>query len=119
MTQNELPLRGGARRTDPPTSHAAAAKVNVTRLQRIILKTLKAHGPLTISEVAAANRLPRDSLSPRMKGLVEKLELVQDTGTTAVPSRFGLEELQRTNPEIKFREQTVYGLTTKGAEAVT
>lgn len=116
MTQTDLPLKGGARRTDPPTSHEAAAKVGVNRLQRIILKTLKAHGPLTMSEIAAANRLPRDSLSPRMKGLV-KMELLHDTGNTAVPSRFGLDELQRSNPEIKLREQIIWGLTTKGAEA--
>ena len=72
-----------ARRQDPRTSHDAAASVDVERLQGMILSALGPqiwlHTGLTTGEIADYIRVPRDSVSPRMKPLVDK-GLVIDSG---------------------------------------
>lgn len=73
-----------ARNADPQTSHEAAARVGVNEMEQMVLATLRTHGPQTTTEIAALNRTDRDSISPRMKGLVER-GLVKDTGETRVP----------------------------------
>lgn len=75
-----------ARRTDPETSHAAAAVVDVNKLERAVLLHLShVHMVgLTCSEIALKAQEPRDSISPRMKGLVTK-QLVEDSGEKRVP----------------------------------
>lgn len=101
---------GAARHTDPPTSHAAAATVDVNRLERIIIDSLKQYGPLTMSEIAASARVPRDSLSPRTPRLV-RLDVMVDTGMQRPPERFGCRE------RGMRRSQIVWQLTTKGSQA--
>lgn len=63
-----------ARSTDPETSHAAAALVNVNHMEFCVLMVLSKNIiiGLTCSEVAVKANYPRDSISPRMKGLVAK-----------------------------------------------
>lgn len=97
---------GAARRTDPATSHDAAALVKVSKLHRIILTSLR-YSDCAVSEIANANDLPRDSLSPRMKFLVDN-GLVEDTGGTRIP--IGMRG---------HRPQTVWRLTEKGKRYTT
>lgn len=74
-----------ARRTDPETSHEAAAMVNVNPLERAALIVLfGAPLGLTCSEIALKANYPRDSISPRMKRLLEK-KLVKRTGEKRLP----------------------------------
>jgi hypothetical protein len=61
-----------ARNTDPPTSHEAAASVDVTRRERAVEETLRALGRANTKEIARAMGVPRDSVSPRMGPLVKK-----------------------------------------------
>jgi len=63
-----------ARRADPISSHRAAARVNTSRLEGIVLAALrqKAQTGATTKELAAELQLPRDSVSPRMPPLEEK-----------------------------------------------
>lgn len=61
-----------ARRADPPTARAAAARARTTNLEALVLDVLRAHpAGLTAHEVAAA--LGRDlvSVSPRMRPLCD------------------------------------------------
>lgn len=71
-----------ARRTDPHTSHAAAATVEVAKLEGLVLAALRAWGPMTSREVCA--RIGRDpwSISPRFKPLETK-GLIEKHGTKA------------------------------------
>lgn len=119
--------KGLARNTDPATSHAAAGKVNIPRLQRVVLEALRNEGEMTMSEMARCSGEERDSLSPRMKKLVER-GLVVDTGRTRVPERFGLAEA-RANKENNAKlipttvlkrkvEQTIYAITEAGKALV-
>jgi hypothetical protein len=77
-----------ARRTDPATAHAAAASLShddLARLQKLVCDALAAHPEgLTTTEIAVIGGLPRDSISPRIKGLMEK-RLVVDSGEQRVP----------------------------------
>lgn len=97
-----------ARAQDPLTSHLAADKVNVTKKERLALLALATHGPLTNSEIAACTSTPRDTISPRMKGLVEK-KLAFNTGKTRQPDRFGVSGL---------REQIIWCILPPGTELV-
>jgi hypothetical protein len=56
-----------ARRTDPETSHEAAASVNVTAGQQVVLDALTQHGPCTDEELVGYMHLaanPAWRLSP-------------------------------------------------------
>lgn len=68
-----------ARRTDPDTSHEAAAVVDVLGLEDRVLKVLAARGPLTAKEVAEILEIPQVSASPRFSPLAEK-GLIKRTG---------------------------------------
>lgn len=56
------------------TAREAAARVNVTELQRVVLDALASAGPrgMTSHEIAAATGRDLVSISPRMRPLVEK-----------------------------------------------
>lgn len=62
-----------ARNSDPETSHAAAASLDIPRMSAIALGAIR-NSPvgLTSSEIADVVGLPRDSISPRIKPLVKK-----------------------------------------------
>lgn len=67
-----------ARRTDPATSHEAAASVDTTTLERLVLNALDTWGPMTMHQVATALRLDLVTVSPRFaplrrKGLIESI----------------------------------------------
>lgn len=72
---------GGARRTDPTTSRAAATSVKTKTLQKMILEALKEVGPMTTEELAAVLQETIVTVSPRMRPLVN-LGLVKDSGQT-------------------------------------
>jgi hypothetical protein len=69
-----------ARRTDPDTSHAAAASVKFTELEDLVLEQLFAN-PLGLTTRQLAAKLNRDlvSISPRIRPLVRK-RAVRDSG---------------------------------------
>jgi predicted ArsR family transcriptional regulator len=73
-----------ARATDPSTSYEAAASIDVTRLEGVILDMLKRYSApgATTFELAEALGIEVISVSPRMKPLQEK-GLVRDTGFRA------------------------------------
>ena len=63
-----------ARRSDPSTSHRAAAKVNAVSIRQRILDALEVtwvleHDGLTTFELAEKFALGRDAISPHMKPL--------------------------------------------------
>jgi hypothetical protein len=69
---------GLARYTDPDTSHEAARGVSTTLLKQIILLTLKDYGhPMAMMELATANAMGRDSLSPRRPAMIEEGTVVE------------------------------------------
>lgn len=70
-----------ARTTDPETSQHAANQVDTTKLENLITLLLQGAGPsgLTTKEMAAKSKLPRDSISPRMKSLIKKGLVLRDT----------------------------------------
>lgn len=89
MTANtmNLPLfatSARARRTDPDTSHEAAATVDVTHREQQVLDALAgAPGGLTTKEMEPVTGVDRLSLSPRMKplelkGLVVRTDETRD-----------------------------------------
>lgn len=69
---------GGARSTDPDTSHDSA-KFDTSFLQQQVLFTLLKEGPLTSEEVADILKINLVSVSPRFRPLAEK-GLIVDTG---------------------------------------
>lgn len=60
-----------ARRTDPSTSKDAAASVNVTEMEAVVLRALAAH-PMTTHEIAAHTGVSLVTISPRIRPLVQK-----------------------------------------------
>ena len=94
--QFELPIMAppppAARRTDPATSHQAAAKARELRdvHQGVILACLKAHGPLGKDGLAARTRLDGVQVCRRLPEL-HRAGLIEPTGAT-VPSTAGREE---------------------------
>jgi hypothetical protein len=83
----ELPLfaHAYARHSDPDTSHWAAALVNATWLQLMVLRVLRRHpGGCTTHEIEDESGLAAGSVTPRMKPL-EKLGLVIRTDERRVP----------------------------------
>jgi DNA-binding MarR family transcriptional regulator len=67
------------RRSDPSTSHAAAATVDVTVLEKRVLDALKAKGRMTTTELADHLDMSLVTVSPRMRPLADKA-LVRDSG---------------------------------------
>jgi DNA-binding MarR family transcriptional regulator len=74
-------LAGKARTTDPVTSSRAAARVNVKRINGLILRVLRSRGPMTTEEISKAIRIRLQSVTPRMAPLVVK-GFVRNTGKT-------------------------------------
>jgi DNA-binding MarR family transcriptional regulator len=68
-----------ARRTDPQTSHDAADRVDVNRLEGIVLEAISNSRGLTSKEIAEVTGLDKWSVSPRIKPLRKK-NLVWDSG---------------------------------------
>lgn len=74
-----------ARRSDPTTSHDAAAKVNVKETAMRVLAAIKtAPNGLTATEIAREINVERDTVSPRLPELV-RAGLVLDSGLTRIP----------------------------------
>lgn len=71
-----------ARKSDPNTSHKAAATVKAGTVRALILHCLSTHN-LTTEQIAAILDKPRDSISPHMKPL-EKMGHVRRTGQVSV-----------------------------------
>jgi len=68
-----------ARATDPATSHAAAAKIDVTATEAIVLAALRERpAGLTSHEIANATGRDLVSISPRMKPLTIKGKVIPD-----------------------------------------
>lgn len=61
------------RRTDPGTSHDAAAQLNLGRLHRLTVAALDdaEDGMLTTIEIGRVNGIERDTISPRIPRLVK------------------------------------------------
>jgi hypothetical protein len=74
-------LAGKARTTDPVTSSRAAARVNVKRINGLIIGVLRSRGPMTTEEISKAIRRRLQSVTPRMAPLANK-GLVRNTGKT-------------------------------------
>lgn len=74
-------VRPKARRTDPDTSHAAAAAVTPKRasIKDHILTEIAVHGGCTGTEIADRTRLRLNSITPRFKELSDA-GLIKDSG---------------------------------------
>ena len=76
----------GSRRHDPETSSEAARKVDVTGLQKVLLRELsQAPLGLTTAEIARNAGIDVVSISPRT-GPLEDKGLIRDTGKTRIPA---------------------------------
>lgn len=96
-----------ARKSDPDTSQLAAAAVGIEHMEIAILIPLASSAlGLTVSEIADKANFPRDSLSPRMRGLREK-QLVRRTGVK-----------RRAHRPFAKRSQEEYEITENGREVV-
>lgn len=73
-----LPLFAAARRTDPPTSHAAARRAPVRGHQRLVLQALEL-GPAGQTEIARRTGLTVAAVSKRLPEL-RRAGLVEATG---------------------------------------
>lgn len=104
---NQLPIDWNpprARRSDPKTSKAAA-NINPTGIRLEILWALfYAETPLASFQIAESMNIPRDSVSPHMKPLLQA-GFIEKTGQTVV------------NPKTRRKtESETYRLTGKGRE---
>lgn len=81
--------RAYARDSDPSTSHDAADSLSepvLTDLQLKVVDILRAEPfGMTVPDIANRLNLPRDTISPRMKPLVES-GVVVDSGLKARPA---------------------------------
>jgi hypothetical protein len=68
-----------ARTSDPDTSHDAARAVDASRLEQVVLGTLKTYGPLTARGVAHLSLVDLQSITPRFAPLARK-GLIRRTG---------------------------------------
>lgn len=82
-----VPERAYARSTDPVTSHMAAAGIDVTKSQEIVLIALKIGGPMTDEETYDYIRrtwpdvhMTEQSVRSRRAELRDRHHLVEDTG---------------------------------------
>lgn len=75
------PAREMRRRTDPDTSHAAAEKINSTRLEQLVYEVIARHPNGCISDdvVKALPGHGVQTLSPRYAPLIRK-GFIEDTG---------------------------------------
>ena len=66
-----------ARHGDPQTSHEAAARVDTSKDEAMVVAALMKHGPMTSKELAVIANRRRENISPRFAplergGLIEK-----------------------------------------------
>lgn len=99
MNQSEFDFEAAARRTDPATSHKAAASTRVAESHRIVREILSsASGPSTSFEISAA---PVGRLSPsRVRGALAEMEsrgelLVDDLGVSEYGRQCSRYQLKR------------------------
>lgn len=80
MTAPTAQLDAFARRTDPKTSHEAAARVSAAQLETLVIQALRTIGPATSRQVA--DYLGRDlvSISPRFAPLSRKSQIRRTGG---------------------------------------
>jgi hypothetical protein len=99
MTGDDDDERGGARNTDPETSHLAADSVNVTKLNAMVLDFLVRTSPRTWAAIEIARHLGVHpwSISPRMAQLKDK-GLVVD-----LPKEYRLNSNNKMRPMIVWR----------------
>jgi hypothetical protein len=64
--------KGGAKSTDPATSHAAAKSIDKAAMEDLVCDTLRHNGPLTIEEVGELTDLKIPTVSPRFAPLCRK-----------------------------------------------
>jgi hypothetical protein len=70
-------MNGYARNTDPGSSHEAAGKINVTKLQLLVVQTLREKRvPMTSIDIAKHLGIHLVSISPRMKPLEDSGQIV-------------------------------------------
>lgn len=81
-TQAVTANQGLARSTDPVTSHEAAALVNVTEREELVLNILNNNGSMNAEEVALLAGAEVPALTPRFRPLANK-GLIYDTGRTS------------------------------------
>lgn len=80
--QHQLPLvPGGARHTDPETSHEAADSIDTTELERIVYETIKMfpNGCIGDDVVKMLPQFGSQTISPRYAPLIRKGWVI-DTG---------------------------------------
>ena len=65
-------MTGAARRTDPSTSHQAAAGVDTTRMEGMVVRCLWKHGPNTADRVADLCGVEVPAITPRFRPLANK-----------------------------------------------
>jgi hypothetical protein len=63
---------GRARKNDPETSKTAARSIKPRLLESLVIAALQDYGPMTTSVIAEIVRVPRDSISPRMKPMEQR-----------------------------------------------
>lgn len=74
-----------ARRSDPSTSHNAAAKVSVNEIAAQCLDAIRAAPEgLTATEISERTGIERDTVSPRLPELV-RARLIRDSGRKRQP----------------------------------
>lgn len=74
--EEAFPLFGGARKSDPPTSHAAARTAPVSEHQRLIMDALAA-GPAGASGIAARCGLSGHQVNKRLNELARTGRIVE------------------------------------------
>jgi DNA-binding transcriptional ArsR family regulator len=71
-----------ARRDGPDTSHVAAKSVDTSKLERLVLETIKGfgeHGCISDDVLSAYSNLPYSSVTARYRALLDK-GLIEDAG---------------------------------------
>lgn len=68
-----------SRSSDPHTSRLAAASVNTTRLEQMVVDAIAEHGPMTSFQLAGVLDLSLVTVSPRLRPLADK-GYVKDSG---------------------------------------
>lgn len=108
MTFGFVPTRGAARRTDPQTSHDAAASLagDVLRYQQALVLRYLGHVDCTAYEVWL--RMQDDSRRPKENVVSKRLGELVAAGM--------LEVTDKTRPGSSHRHQQVYVLTDQGRE---
>jgi hypothetical protein len=97
-----------ARRSDPSTSHAAAASIVVADMELIVLRAIGRGGQngKTWMEQEQSCSLPRQTISPRWRPLSKK---------GLIEARYNAQGQRITRPGWSSRQQTVWFITPAGS----